>query len=741
MLAALLAALPELVFPGFYYRDDMQSQYVPVLREIARAVGHGQLPLLTDETWFGGAIAGEYQHGALSLPHALLALLVVKAGLSLRGIALAVGLLYTAFCAAGAFRLARRWASPLLSTCVAWVAALNGFNVDWGSWLPAIVGFAWVPWFWWALERRLAARGRGRDAALALATYGLLSAGWHFALLMAALITLFSFAPAATRPRFMAQAVGVVPGLMTGALLSAPALLCFAEYARASARIGLGHASWTWTTPLGGLLGLVMPTSSSRWHVFEGLDTIPNAALSGGALPLLVLPSALARSRPEHRRIVWPALGLALLALLLAVTPSLWWVRWPFRWLPLAHLSLAIAAVQAAGSAQPALTDSPRAWLYRPGTLATVAALLALATSPTEPAALPSMLGVIMTAAVLSLAQRTARFTPLALSGGVLLNLALCPLSWPPRDLTPRWEVQDCFRPELGRGLRQLQLYRADQIIATPRYPHQQTPSVGSCLMPGNMALNFERKTAGGYSVLFPAGISQILGFGVHGEVGQAPLRRLLDSWASPGSLLDRWGIEALVVPNNWLRASNLEANGFAPAQITADATLLLRKSATRPSLVQPLVSVTRASDVLDARSELLAGPATSWQYVGPDSFSGKLASAQVALVRADPTLVEARVVVPQDHGDALIMLRRPLLPGYFADLDGEPLKLGRADGVFPTVRLPAGRQGLLRFEYRPLGVRLPGQIAFLLGAALLGGFLLAALRERPAPGDQCRAP
>src|SRR4029078_9284341 len=104
-LAALLAWLPEWRAPGFYFHDDMQIQYLPAIVELGRAARHGHLAVLSEYSWFGGALAGEYQHGVFSLFHLLLC--ACLAGFSLSSIASSVSISYYALAAAGAYRAAR----------------------------------------------------------------------------------------------------------------------------------------------------------------------------------------------------------------------------------------------------------------------------------------------------------------------------------------------------------------------------------------------------------------------------------------------------------------------------------------------------------------------------------------------------------------------------------------------------------------------------------------------------------
>ncbi|HEY1447220.1 MAG TPA: hypothetical protein VGF33_01665, partial [Caulobacteraceae bacterium] len=50
-LATAAAAAALLASPRYFFTDDYTTQFVPVFREIARLVGQGHFPLITDRIW------------------------------------------------------------------------------------------------------------------------------------------------------------------------------------------------------------------------------------------------------------------------------------------------------------------------------------------------------------------------------------------------------------------------------------------------------------------------------------------------------------------------------------------------------------------------------------------------------------------------------------------------------------------------------------------------------------------
>src|SRR5438132_12104428 len=71
VFAALLVAGFSLAFlfqdRQFFWNDDYQTYQLAGYRELARAWMHGEVPLLSPCSWFGGALAGEFQQGVFSI--------------------------------------------------------------------------------------------------------------------------------------------------------------------------------------------------------------------------------------------------------------------------------------------------------------------------------------------------------------------------------------------------------------------------------------------------------------------------------------------------------------------------------------------------------------------------------------------------------------------------------------------------------------------------------------------------
>ncbi len=194
----LFAASLLLLDRKYFWIDDAQSGALPTYSELNRAWRSGELPLLSRSSWRGGALAAEFSVGDFSPSLTLSVLLAFGLNLSLPLTAAVLALIHLGVLGAGAFRLARRQGLTVeLALLATLVGSINGWIILWGArnWGLCLYSFAWLPWFWWALERARAGRGGWLAFAPAgLFLFLLITAGWPFTILMAGLITLWSMA-------------------------------------------------------------------------------------------------------------------------------------------------------------------------------------------------------------------------------------------------------------------------------------------------------------------------------------------------------------------------------------------------------------------------------------------------------------------------------------------------------------------------------------------------------------------
>src|SRR5262245_1965897 len=181
LLAVAFCGLLLLRDPEWFWRDDYQTYQLANYRDVARAWQEGELPLLSPYSWHGGALAAEYQNGVFSIFLTICALLAFGLGLSLPVAAAFLSTLHLAVLVGGTVRLSRRRGLAVdLALLVGLITMLSGWNMVWGAraWFPALASFAWLPWFWWALERALAGGGRGRFLPAGIFLYLIVAAGW-----------------------------------------------------------------------------------------------------------------------------------------------------------------------------------------------------------------------------------------------------------------------------------------------------------------------------------------------------------------------------------------------------------------------------------------------------------------------------------------------------------------------------------------------------------------------------------
>ncbi len=748
----VVAGVPELLHRQFYFHDDMQLYFVPHIVEIGRQLRAGLFPLLSEYSWLGGALAGEYQPGLFSVPHLLVCWAV--AGFEPAEIASVVSIGYIALAGGGAYRAARLSGFSLsLALSIAGVAALNGFNLAWSCWLPTISAWAWLMWSWWALVRLRRGRAwRWSDVAIAaFCVYSTLAAGWPFMTLLVVPTALYVHlsVPAGMSARL--AAVASACALLLGGMLAAPALLCLLEFTSESSRSDVASRSWAWTVPLGAIKGLVVPFSSAKWLAFGGGNPHQNRELAGGVVPpLVVLATLLFGGRAKRKLIAVPAL-LSLVVLVWSMLPSFPPLRWPFRWLPVVHLLLVIAAAQLlrSNATSPTLDQRQDLSAHRilrwSGILGIGLVSVIVALEPADLRLLILALVAVLSCSALILVRYARLDASLVFGVCVLANMVATWLLQPRRDATPHWNVDGCAAH--WARTRPSDLYFGVYSWGALLIPDGSGKGLGGCLAPGNLAMVFQRRFVGGYSPMLVEGLHKVLDMHVHGELGADGLYRALQSWAQPGSLFDRWGVAGLVVPKasrfRFLQAG-LANHGWQPAEDVADGTIWRRQEvAPEPSLLMSVERARHAPNAVAARSGLLVQEGREWLFVPSKARSDAASSRGVAayapaaieLHSATPTRVEARVKT--SGAAALVVLRRPYYPGYRATFDGAPLELGRADAVLVAFELPPGRDGKLVIEYAPWGTRPLGVFGAAAGlAALLAAFgydISRSLRRRHA--------
>ncbi len=710
-LSALLAVLIASVFihfnRAFFWKDDFQLQYLPASREVARAWGEGSFPLLSRYAWYGGALAGEFQHGVFSIFLTLCNVLVWAVPMELATRAAALSVIHLAITAAGAAMLARTYEMRHeYAIAAGLIAALNGWNLWWGAatWYPALASFAWLPWYWLALRKRSILGG-------GLALYCLITAGWPYTVLMAGIVTLLEF-----RRQTVKAAV-------VGAGLSAPAVLMLLEYFRTGWRATETAAfDVRWTLPFSSLLGLVLPTTQVPWRLWLGWLPHTSVELAGALVPVSGVVAALALRRWRALRAVRGELIVLLLLVLLIERPMVGIFRWPFRWLPLLHLVAAMAGMKL-------LEEARHAALW-------VCLVLAAAMAIDHDS---FHYGVVLL--VIAGVWAVWRANVMAVIVAVA-SVAVLFLFFMPQSEVPRWrfdrDIEEAAPLDPARRYLQVTRWPDDITSPNPAQPLRRVEGAGESLRPGNTPMLAGVEAINGYSPIDPAGLHTLLGFDIHGALRPEHVRRVLERETAPGALLDHMSVDGLVVAQPL--APLVPRAWWTPAAQLRDGVVFTRQLGHAA-----IWSASEARQFAGGKAEAdwILGRASAAMPVtlaaAPDAAK-RFAPRVLSEIRNERLSASARVA-PGER--ALIVFSRPWLPGYRATIGSRAIPVLRADLTMPAVELSPSDRGLLVLRYRPTSLLIGAVIAALTSlyaAARVAGWV-ADRRRRGAAAASAGAP
>jgi hypothetical protein len=721
IVGAIIAAVIVLFFtllllaydPLIFWNDDYQISVLPVFADMARAWNHGEFPVLSPFSWVCGNLAGEFQYGVFSIFINALIVCVWKLPLTFPQQAAAVSIAHLVVLSAGAFLLARdRQLSTPLSIFVALVASLNGWIICWGAsdWFGALGAFTWLPWAWWAAERAVdPTRSRWRCLWPAPFVYLLVTGGFPYTVLMLGLV-LFSLAlrttfeleaidlvsPARTRPRathnesggsvkgpYLNRLTRIWPlfvGVILGLGLAAPAWLALLDYVQGSARQSLDRAAHRqWLVPWNAWPGLILSPWTVNWSTFvTKLEPHRAVELACGLIaPAALLACLVVNTRAILKKIGWE-LALLLVVFILPMLPTAGVFRWSFRWLPLFHLVLALCAAGALAS----FSQNQRRF----------AAFL--------------LLLLILLLVLISIVAKTGgeHLFPLA---WVYLGLALVWVivestefnlvrEWTPTALTfiallttYFYIPTNCGVPKYKLAQSLLEFYPLDperlylSIYPPPEklYRTETKPGpIGQTVRPGSTSMWARLRFVNGYSPIRPAGVAREMASAIHGEVDPNLAEWLLQHQANQDGLLQRIGIDGIVVAKEF---------NFAP----------------QPASEWQLVTENDEGRVFHRQGEPMP-------VVRSVNFFGKNSIAEITDIAAERNRVSVSVDVPAGEHSALIAFSRPFFPGYRALINRHNLSVSSERNLIPLVEVPPGTHGRLTLYYRPDWLVYGGAIA-----------------------------
>ena len=173
-----------------------------------------------------------------------------------------------------------------------------------------------------------------------------------------------------------------------------------------------------------------------------------------------------------------------------------------------------------------------------------------------------------------------------------------------------------------------------------------------------------------GYSPIGPAGVARELASAIHGEVDPSLAEWLLQHQAKEDDLLQRIGIDGIVVAKEF---------NFAP----------------QPTSEWRLVTENDEGRVFHRQGEPMS-------LVRSVNLFGKNSIATITEIATQRNCLSASVDVPEGKHPALIAFSRPFFPGYRARINGNNLAVFSERNLIPLVEVPAGTRGQLALFYRP---------------------------------------
>jgi hypothetical protein len=334
-------------------------------------------------------------------------------------------------------------------------------------------------------------------------------------------------------------------------------------------------------------------------------------------------------------RLRWE-LGLLVVVLLLCVIPSAGMFRFSFRWLALFHLVLVITAA-----------ETFRLWT-----------------------------------------QPLVRFSTWFLPGIAFVTLLLTYTRLNPHAPVAHYFFTDNLNSPapLDPNRLYLSLYPAPQSwyrVDMPGGPFGAVVRPGSTSMFGGVHL------INGYTPVAPVGVARFFNCATHGQIDPARVRDVVIPEAGPGGLMEKLGIDGIIVARNFQLPAPLP-NEWKLVYSEEEGDVYHR--------AQPLPTVRALAD--ENHTE-----------------------AQVQIVENSRQKIVADILPDDSTRPALLGFSRPYFPGYRASLNGRQLAVASLQGLAPTVEIPAGQNGRLELSYRPRAVVWGTGVAvlsFIAGAAML---------------------
>jgi hypothetical protein len=666
----------------FYFEDDFQSEYMPVLIEIAHQLKAGTFPLIAQGSWHGGALLAHYQY-ALFNPVSLLLDICLDWFSDIASAAAFYVIVHYVILVAGAHVLCLMLG---YSRRGARIGAVTACSSTWllyfaaHSWTVVLMSISWMPWCFAAL---LLVYSNPRWLPLgALATALPIVTGWPFTTIAIGIVVAVAlgFAVAAKVPLSRVSHVGLA-GLL-GLGLSLPAILPTAVYLH-----DLGHAMGTldrfmWNASFEGLLTGGMPTYFGPWINWVGdVKLYPVSFYYFGWF----VPIVLANARKTSLEAPFAKILIALTGIfgVLSVFPTLGIVRWSFRFLPYFDFcaALLVASVITTELSQ---TSAPWRWRFR-RTAAVIGIQFVIGFWSLPQAAIVDLLFL---AAVSGFAlgaawglSRNSVFSTWLLAGHALI-LFMIISSVHTNPAIPPWYPPTARIPveKNANALRELSLFEplADRKITDDAWQH---------LSIGNRGLLYGRDSINGYNPFADPSLTKVLCFSWISASCPEVADKLFEKDSRTGvPMIDLLGVSLVTVERGPLVDS-------------------FRRLSDR----NWVESGESESTVSFSRAHPLADDSISWASPG----------IEVSAITREEQSDTFEISAPSGSTGEIIFARA-WYPGYGVTLNGQALPVAVYRDLFPKVEIPAGAHGRLEITYWPAGLTA--------GLAIAGCSLLASL-------------
>jgi hypothetical protein len=671
----------------FYFEDDFQSQYMPIVIEIAHQLKAGTFPLIAHDSWHGGALLAQYQY-AIFNPICLLLDICAD---WFSDIALAAAfyvIVHYVIFVAGAHVLCLMLGYSRRGAAIGAVSACSStWLLYWAahSWTIVLMSISWMPWCFAAL---LLVYQNPRWLSLgAIATALPIVTGWPFTTISIGfvIVVALTFAVAAKKP--LSRVLHVALAAALGLALSLPAILPTAIYLHY-----LGHATdlvdrFKWRASFEGLMTGGMPTYFGPWISWAAdVRVYPVSFYYFGWF----VPIVLVNARKTSFEAPFAKVLLALTGIfgVLSVFPTFGIVRWSFRFLPYFDFC---AALLVASVITTEMSQTLALWRWRLNRTAAVIGVQFFIAFWSLPEAFFIHLLFLAVVSILAVGaawalSKNGAFVAWLLAGHALILFTVI-ATVPTNPAIPDWYPPTARVPvdENANAVREISLFE-------PLGGREITEDAWRHLSIGNHGLLYGRNSINGYNPFAAPSLGKILCFNWISASCSDVASKLFESDPQTGlPMIDLLGLSVVTVEKGPLLDSFKRLSG--------------------PDWVE---SVESESTVSFSRSHPLADDSISW------ASPGITVSPSARGTRSETFEISAP---SSDAGK--IIFAKSWYPGYRATLNGQALPVSVYRDLFPEVEIPAGDHGRLEITYWPAGLTAGLAIA---GCSLFGSLLVSLL-------------